>query len=218
MHRYTSAQARGLRTASPSQEQQQRVALRDRLNQTAASGNAVNSHETSAAYLGAQSTAYTNTHRSPTVYVDKFGSPTSIPAQSHRQISSSASPWTPALSSTTGPHFQLGSNTSTAQANRGLTITAPSRTATLARSTSGNQAAATTPAATTPYTVQSWRPGANQPSNGASATSPPSVKHLTCYFWDKYGKCKWTDAECLYAHYQTGKVAGGPVQVEIGRK
>ena len=217
MHRYTSAQARGLRTASPGVEQQQRVALRDRLNQTAASINSLGNSETSVAFYGTQAIPYTTSHRSPAVYVDKFGSPTTISTQPHRQISSSASPWKQTLPSFSGSQFQTASITSAAQTNRGFTITAPSSTATSTRVTSGNLGAATTSAAT-PYTVQSWRPGANQPSSGASVNSPPSVKHLTCYFWDKYGKCKWADEECLYAHFHTGKVAGGPVQVEIGRK
>lgn len=49
-------------------------------------------------------------------------------------------------------------------------------------------------------------------------SNPPSVKHLTCYFWDKNKNCKWSDQECLYAHHATGKVASGPMQVEPGRE
>ena len=46
----------------------------------------------------------------------------------------------------------------------------------------------------------------------------PSVKNLTCYFWARHGKCKWSDQDCLYAHHHTGKLASGPVQVEQGSK
>ncbi|MCJ1450122.1 hypothetical protein MMC28_000451 [Mycoblastus sanguinarius] len=50
-----------------------------------------------------------------------------------------------------------------------------------------------------------------------STTYPPSMKMLTCYFWAKQGWCKWSSEQCLYAHYDTGKVANGPLQVELGR-
>lgn len=74
--------------------------------------------------------------------------------------------------------------------------------------------------------VQSWRviapPKSSERSHKTSSStttnSPPSVKHLTCYFWAKNGTCKWNDDECLYAHHDTGKVANGPLQVEPGRK
>lgn len=72
---------------------------------------------------------------------------------------------------------------------------------------------------------QSWRviapPKSSERSHKTSPSttnSPPSVKHLTCYFWAKNGTCKWNDEECLYAHHDTGKVANGPLQVEPGRK
>ena len=32
-----------------------------------------------------------------------------------------------------------------------------------------------------------------------------SVKHLTCFWWKEKGSCKYTEEECLYAHYDTGK-------------
>lgn len=72
---------------------------------------------------------------------------------------------------------------------------------------------------------QSWRVIAppksserSQKTSSSTSNSPPSVKHLTCYFWAKNGTCKWNDDECLYAHHDTGKVANGPLQVEPGRK
>ncbi|KAI4215403.1 MAG: hypothetical protein LQ351_002303 [Letrouitia transgressa] len=55
-------------------------------------------------------------------------------------------------------------------------------------------------------------------TNSAHAQSNiPSVKHLTCFFWFTKGSCRWSDNQCLYAHYYTGQVANGPVQVEPGR-
>lgn len=85
--------------------------------------------------------------------------------------------------------------------------------------------------AATPVPVQtagnaeSWRvisppkpPFTGPKTSSSSSSSPPSVKHLTCYFWAKNGVCKWTDDECLYAHYNTGKTANGPLQVEPGRE
>ena len=204
MHRYTSAQARGPRAPSPTHERQ-RAAMRDLLAQTAARGIDTNTLESSAVPCGTQATHHNLPHHSPSVYVDMYGSPTTIPAHLQRGTPSVTSPWNlaPPTATTTAPQRQA------------LTITAPSATS---PHTARHASAATAPLPT-PYTVSSWRPGANQPSSGnASASSPPSVKHLTCYFWDKYGRCKWSDEECLYAHFQTGKVAGGPVQVEMGRK
>ena len=46
---------------------------------------------------------------------------------------------------------------------------------------------------------------------------PRSMKHLTCFFWAQ-GHCKWEEDDCLYAHRQTGHVAGGPLRLERGRK
>lgn len=83
----------------------------------------------------------------------------------------------------------------------------------------------------TAMTAQSWRvispPKAISPPKSISPPKPsftgpvsslPSVKHLTCYFWAKHGACKWSDEDCLYAHYITGKIANGPLQVEPGRE
>ncbi|KAL8867000.1 MAG: hypothetical protein Q9174_005945 [Haloplaca sp. 1 TL-2023] len=44
----------------------------------------------------------------------------------------------------------------------------------------------------------------------------PSVKHLTCYFYANYGRCKRSDAECNYAHFYTGKVADNPMKRRKG--
>ena len=45
-----------------------------------------------------------------------------------------------------------------------------------------------------------------------------SVKHLTCFYWHKYGKCSKADAVCLYAHYNTGHLAEEPMHMVPGRK
>lgn len=82
---------------------------------------------------------------------------------------------------------------------------------------------ATSPVMKTTATAQSWRvispptalPATVVPSP-VTSVHPPSVKHLTCYFWAKNGNCKWSDDECLYAHHDTGKTANGPMQVEPG--
>ena len=77
----------------------------------------------------------------------------------------------------------------------------------------------------TPSKAQSWRVVGSPPtpvevlsSPGVASEVPPSVKHLTCYFWNAHGKCKHSDEDCLYAHYHTGQVADPPVQVEPGRE
>ncbi|KAK2804662.1 hypothetical protein FQN50_006501 [Emmonsiellopsis sp. PD_5] len=48
--------------------------------------------------------------------------------------------------------------------------------------------------------------------------SKPSVKHLTCWWWNEKGQCRYSEKECLYAHRQTesGKVADAPRQVRPG--
>ncbi|KAI9876209.1 MAG: hypothetical protein M1830_007023 [Pleopsidium flavum] len=56
-----------------------------------------------------------------------------------------------------------------------------------------------------------------QHNRGRTMSPKPSVKHLTCYFWNEFGRCQWSDEECLYAHEHTGKVASAPVQVEVGK-
>lgn len=45
----------------------------------------------------------------------------------------------------------------------------------------------------------------------------PPLKHLTCYFWANFGRCKRSDAECGYAHFHTGKVAINPTQLRQQR-
>ena len=68
-----------------------------------------------------------------------------------------------------------------------------------------------------------WRvvspPKPSSATTDASSSGRPaaSVKHMTCFFWARNGTCKWSDEDCLYAHYHTGYVANGPLQVEPGR-
>lgn len=37
-------------------------------------------------------------------------------------------------------------------------------------------------------------------------------KHLTCFYWAKNGTCRYTDDECVFAHYNTGVVAHDPLR------
>ncbi len=55
------------------------------------------------------------------------------------------------------------------------------------------------------------------PREQSSAPQPPSVKHLTCWYWANKG-CKLADDVCLYAHFDTGRLADPPVKVQRGRE
>ncbi|KAL8825617.1 MAG: hypothetical protein Q9170_007724 [Blastenia crenularia] len=69
--------------------------------------------------------------------------------------------------------------------------------------------APTTPAPQTPST-----------STEATAAAPPfpPVKHLTCYFWANFGRCKRSDEACNYAHWHTGRMAVNPAELRKGRR
>lgn len=54
-----------------------------------------------------------------------------------------------------------------------------------------------------------------QPSPSEYEKSRP-MKHLTCFFWFHY-KCKYSEPNCLYAHWETGHIASAPCQVEPGK-
>lgn len=43
-----------------------------------------------------------------------------------------------------------------------------------------------------------------------------SVKHLTCFWWKEKGACRFSDSECLYAHYDTGHYTDPPRQLVPG--
>ncbi|KAL8851324.1 MAG: hypothetical protein Q9221_003769 [Calogaya cf. arnoldii] len=70
------------------------------------------------------------------------------------------------------------------------------------------------PPTTTETPISTATTNANPATNDAGAAKPsfPSVKHLTCYFWANYGRCKRRDEECSYAHFHTGRVAGNPME------
>lgn len=58
---------------------------------------------------------------------------------------------------------------------------------------------------------------------GESASgSPPKkiMKHLTCFYWNTYGNCKYAESNCLYSHTHEGTngVAEAPVQKQPGSK
>ena len=76
------------------------------------------------------------------------------------------------------------------------------------------------PPGTVPYHPQRWAsPSSNvQPMNPQYPVNlgDGSVKHMTCFFWKYRNGCRFSAEECLYAHYDTGQVAGPPIQVELG--
>ncbi len=57
-------------------------------------------------------------------------------------------------------------------------------------------------------------------SGNASGSSPPkkNMKHLTCFFFNKFGECKLPEELCLYSHSREGTtgVASAPVHKEPG--
>ncbi|KAI4179404.1 MAG: hypothetical protein L6R41_007863 [Letrouitia leprolyta] len=78
------------------------------------------------------------------------------------------------------------------------------------------------PHTTTAVTTSNNAP--TSPSVGAGAASEtktqtpfPPLKHLTCYFWANFGRCKRSDDQCSYAHFHTGKVAVNPVELRRQR-
>ncbi|KAL8946263.1 MAG: hypothetical protein Q9222_007319 [Ikaeria aurantiellina] len=74
------------------------------------------------------------------------------------------------------------------------------------------------PSSTT--TAATVAPPTNIDTTTASTTpsSPfPNVKHLTCYFWANFGRCKRSDRECNYAHFHTGKMAANPAELRKRR-
>ncbi|KAL8813921.1 MAG: hypothetical protein Q9223_006817 [Gallowayella weberi] len=61
-------------------------------------------------------------------------------------------------------------------------------------------------------------PSAPAPAPAATEPSFPSVKHLTCYFWANFGRCKRSDEECHYAHFHTGRMAVNPMELRKVRR
>ena len=61
------------------------------------------------------------------------------------------------------------------------------------------------------------RPRRSSSTPNLQLTVPPqrSVKHMTCAYWAS-GHCKWSAADCKYAHRDTGIKADKPVTVEKG--
>ncbi|KAL9008100.1 MAG: hypothetical protein Q9173_006741 [Seirophora scorigena] len=64
--------------------------------------------------------------------------------------------------------------------------------------------------------------GATSTSTAAAAPPPPPptfppVKHLTCYFWANFGRCRRSDEECNYAHRHTGRMAVNPAELRRAR-
>jgi hypothetical protein len=38
-------------------------------------------------------------------------------------------------------------------------------------------------------------------------------KPLTCFFWYQFGRCNKRDIDCAYAHWDTGFMAGAPINL-----
>ncbi|KAL8803344.1 MAG: hypothetical protein Q9182_003232 [Xanthomendoza sp. 2 TL-2023] len=77
----------------------------------------------------------------------------------------------------------------------------------------------TTPIPTS-TTANPIHPSAAAPAPPATSTGPsfPSVKHLTCYFWANFGRCKRSDEACRYAHFHTGRMAVNPMELRRVRR
>ncbi|KAL9594279.1 MAG: hypothetical protein Q9219_007119 [cf. Caloplaca sp. 3 TL-2023] len=72
----------------------------------------------------------------------------------------------------------------------------------------------TTPAAISPPPAGAAPPDSKPtPSSSTTTTTFPPVKHLTCYFWANFGRCRRSDEECNYAHFHTGRLAVNPAQL-----
>ena len=65
-------------------------------------------------------------------------------------------------------------------------------------------------------TATASNPTAPTETAAAQVKSFPPVKHLTCYFYANFGRCKRSDAECNYAHFYTGRVADNPMKRRRG--
>ncbi|PGG99585.1 hypothetical protein GX51_06234 [Blastomyces parvus] len=79
-----------------------------------------------------------------------------------------------------------------------------------------SQAQSTVQAQQSNTPLQSLQSSESRPSTSGSRRDRPSVKHLTCWWWNEKGQCKYSGDECLYAHHKTGKVADAPRQVKPG--
>ncbi|KAL8902080.1 MAG: hypothetical protein Q9207_004891 [Kuettlingeria erythrocarpa] len=64
-------------------------------------------------------------------------------------------------------------------------------------------------------------PQASTGHSGNASGSPPkkTMKHLTCFFFNKFGECKLPEELCLYSHGREGTtgVASAPVHKEPGK-
>ncbi|KAL8674075.1 MAG: hypothetical protein Q9168_001510 [Polycauliona sp. 1 TL-2023] len=62
-------------------------------------------------------------------------------------------------------------------------------------------------------TVARAPPGVTVFEPSTAVEGPPPTKSLTCYFWNRDGRCSRSDVECKYAHHATGTVAYPPPTV-----
>ncbi|KAL9025470.1 MAG: hypothetical protein Q9196_005712 [Gyalolechia fulgens] len=84
----------------------------------------------------------------------------------------------------------------------------------LANAAPGGHGAGGEAAASLPTAIPSAAPSSTETQ--PTSLFPP-LKHLTCYFWARFGRCKRSDGECSYAHFHTGRVALNPVELRRQR-
>lgn len=64
---------------------------------------------------------------------------------------------------------------------------------------------------------RSSRPDTPRVGNADTSLPKNFEKPLTCFFWHQNGRCNKSDEACAYAHWDTGHVAGAPINIP-GRK
>jgi len=67
--------------------------------------------------------------------------------------------------------------------------------------------------------IHNTHPDRSSPSSGRSTPGPHgkrSVKHLTCFWWQQKGHCRFSEEDCLYAHHDTGMYTQPPRQLRPG--
>ncbi|KAL8896792.1 MAG: hypothetical protein Q9192_002914, partial [Flavoplaca navasiana] len=62
-------------------------------------------------------------------------------------------------------------------------------------------------------TIARAPPGVTVFETTQAVNTAPPTKSLTCYFWNRDGRCSRSDSECKYAHHATGTVAYPPPTV-----
>jgi hypothetical protein len=67
-------------------------------------------------------------------------------------------------------------------------------------------------------TTKDWRSADATPKASLDMFLPKNfTTPLTCFFWRTNGSCNKSDDDCAYAHYDTGFVADGPINLSGGK-